>query len=91
MLTSVCLSIVMIHGVTGHYLKTWTSKEGDVCWPRDLLPEMTSLLGVTRTMTFGYTAGESGTKIDLDIEAVAWELIHNLERVRYQPEVVRSR
>lgn len=79
-------SIVTIHGLTGHFMKTWTT-EDDVCWPRDLLPKMTTLLGTTRVMTFGYAAGQLGTKLDLDIEDAAWQLIHGLEKVRSTPEV----
>jgi len=67
-------------------MKTWTT-EDDVCWPRDLLPKMTTLLGTTRVMTFGYAAGQLGTKLDLDIEDAAWQLIHGLEKVRSTPEV----
>lgn len=38
-------------------------------------------------MTFGYAAGQLGTKLDLDIEDAAWQLIHGLEKVRATPEV----
>ncbi|KAB5540561.1 hypothetical protein GE09DRAFT_1205853 [Coniochaeta sp. 2T2.1] len=77
--------IVTIHGLTGHFMKTWTT-EDDISWPRDLLLKMTTALGATRTMTFGYAAGQLGTKLDLDIEDAAWQLIHGLERVRSTSE-----
>jgi hypothetical protein len=80
-------SIVTIHGLTGHLMKTWTT-EDDICWPRDLLPQMASVLRPTRIMTFGYAAGQLGTKLDLDIEDAAWQLIHGLERIRSTPEVI---
>ncbi|KAK8124802.1 P-loop containing nucleoside triphosphate hydrolase protein [Apiospora kogelbergensis] len=79
--------IITIHGLTGHYMKTWTT-ESDVCWPQDLLPKMTSRLGVNRIMTFGYAAGQHGTKVDLDVEDAAWKLIHGLERIRTTTEAL---
>lgn len=38
-------------------------------------------------MTFGYAAGQHGTKVDLDVEDAAWKLIHGLERIRTTTEV----
>jgi hypothetical protein len=78
--------IITIHGLTGHFLKTWTTVDG-VCWPRDLLPKMTPRIGPTRIMTFGYAAGRHGTKLDLDIEDAAWKLVHEIERVRSTKEL----
>lgn len=33
-------------------------------------------------MSFGYSAGQHGAKVDLDIEDASWKLIHELQRVR---------
>ncbi|KAK8041953.1 hypothetical protein PG993_006476 [Apiospora rasikravindrae] len=49
---------------------------------------MTSRLGVNRIMTFGYAAGQHGTKVDLDVEDAAWKLIHGLERIRTTTEAL---
>jgi hypothetical protein len=47
---------------------------------------MKARIGVTRIMTFGYAAGGHNTRLRLDIEDVAWKLIHSLEGARAAPE-----
>ncbi|KAH8659272.1 hypothetical protein BGZ60DRAFT_414934 [Tricladium varicosporioides] len=81
--------VILIHGLTGHYVKTWTLKrqKDSVFWPRDLLPKVESRTGPIRIMTFGYAAGQHGSQVDLDIEDAAWQLINELERVRTTPEL----
>src|SRR4051812_27865539 len=52
-------SIVVVHGLTGDALQswTWTPQPGtggtDVCWPRDLLHKT---IEAARVITFGYDA-----------------------------------
>ena len=46
-------SIVFIHGLTGHLLKTWTADGASVPWPTEFLPQK---IPNARIMTFGYDA-----------------------------------
>ncbi|KAK3349003.1 Alpha/Beta hydrolase protein [Lasiosphaeria hispida] len=46
-------SLVLIHGLNGSPIETWTHKKSKVCWPRDLLPKQQPL---TRVLSFGYSA-----------------------------------
>ncbi|KAJ6101843.1 hypothetical protein N7486_004270 [Penicillium sp. IBT 16267x] len=57
---------------------------GEICWPRDLLPQ--ALPVVARVLTFGYDAGRFGVNTNLDIEDAALQLINELERVRSTSE-----
>jgi hypothetical protein len=63
-------------------MKTWTTEDGLVCWPQQLLPQLEFQTGSMRILTFGYAAGQHGTEVDLDIEDAAWQLIHELEDIR---------
>lgn len=52
------ISFVLVHGLTGDYVNTWTVKpgwrrKGGYCWPQDLLPELYPNL---RIMSFSYDA-----------------------------------
>jgi hypothetical protein len=58
-------SIVFVHGFRGHRTETWS--KGNICWPRDLLPNEGALSN-TRILSFGYDStvvGPSGhTRLD---------------------------
>ncbi len=43
-------SIVLVHGINGHYINTWKADDGTI-WPVDLLSEQ---LPEVRVMTYGY-------------------------------------
>ncbi|WEW58160.1 hypothetical protein PRK78_003628 [Emydomyces testavorans] len=77
-LTGIIHSILMIHGLYGHAIFTWSV--GDICWPRDLLPR--ALKSNVRILTFGYNAGRYGIPANLDIEDAAIQLVYWLEAVR---------
>ncbi|KAK0729542.1 hypothetical protein B0H67DRAFT_524503 [Lasiosphaeris hirsuta] len=47
------LDLVLIHGLNGSRIETWTHKKSKVCWPKDLLPKQQPL---TRVLSFGYSA-----------------------------------
>jgi triacylglycerol esterase/lipase EstA (alpha/beta hydrolase family) len=48
-----CISLVLIHGLDGNRIRTWTHQQSKVFWPKDLLPKKQPQ---TRVMTFGYSA-----------------------------------
>lgn len=78
-LTAPSYSIVLVHGLNGQRMRTWTLD--DCCWPRDLLPQT---LPGTRIMTFGYdsavvsSAGTSANSLSLH----AGSLLSDLSAVR---------
>jgi len=45
------LDLVLVHGLQGHEIGSFTDKSTGVCWPRDLLPEAQPR---TRVLSFGY-------------------------------------
>ena len=48
---SAATSLVLVHGLQGHEIGSFTDKSTGVCWPRDLLPEAQPR---TRVLSFGY-------------------------------------
>ncbi len=46
-------SIVFVHGLTGNRANTWSHKESQTLWPKDLLAKD---LETARIVTFGYDA-----------------------------------
>lgn len=75
----------MVHGLTGHYLKTWSTNA--VCWPLHLLPQVERITGRVQILSFGYAAGQNGSEVDLDIEDAALQLINSLEDIRSRAQV----
>jgi len=49
------VSIVFVHGLTGHRVKTWTHTESGTFWPADLLKQDVHLRR-SRVLSFGYDA-----------------------------------
>ena len=76
-------SVVAIHGFNGDPFKTWTHKESDVLWLRDLLPEE---LPNARIMTYGYNARFKNFTTHQDLRTIAAKLITELVDVR-KPDV----
>ncbi|DAA78513.1 TPA_exp: Uncharacterized protein A8136_4489 [Trichophyton benhamiae CBS 112371] len=69
--------ILLISGLTGDPINTWSY--GDICWPRDLLPQ--ALSSPVRILSFGYNPSRH-SNVYPDIEDSALHLISELERVR---------
>ncbi|RFU35449.1 hypothetical protein B7463_g869, partial [Scytalidium lignicola] len=75
------VDVVAIHGLNGHYSRTWTSQRGSESanWLKDFLP--TQLLN-TRIMSFGYNSTVQFSKSDADISTFAEQLLEELLAVR---------
>jgi hypothetical protein len=75
------VDVVAIHGLNGHYSRTWTSKHGSKSgnWLRDFLP--TQVLD-TRIMSFGYNSAVQFSKSDADINTFAEQLLEELLALR---------
>lgn len=74
---------MFVHGLNGHPYHTWSTKQPDVFWPTDLLPQALEEQRV-RILTYGYNAtvsaftdGTSRDKIHNHAEHLASELVAN--------------
>ncbi|KAF2004056.1 hypothetical protein P154DRAFT_427728 [Amniculicola lignicola CBS 123094] len=72
-------SIVAIHGLGGHAIRTWTHSQTGVMWLQDLLPDE---IPNTRIMTFGYDARFHNFTGNEDLTRIALELLTALEQER---------
>jgi hypothetical protein len=70
-------SIIAVHGLGGHPLKTWT--EGENLWLRDFLP---TSIPEARIFTFGYDSGIAFNKSVSNIGDYGRDLIESLRSVR---------
>jgi hypothetical protein len=76
------VDIVAIHGLNGHYEKTWTEtlKDGtQVNWLRDLLPKKARN---ARIMTFAYNSTVQFSKSTSDVFTFANQLLEHLLATR---------
>lgn len=72
------IDIVAVHGLNGHYRKTWTAlSEGakGECWLQDFLPEQ---IPNARIMSFGYNSAVQFSKSVADIGTFAEGLLEDL-------------
>ncbi|KAH9232177.1 hypothetical protein K456DRAFT_1798044, partial [Colletotrichum gloeosporioides 23] len=74
------LSIVAVHGLDGHWTRSWTADNG-VFWLRDLLPES---LPEARIYAYSYDSRTRGgdTPLTLDISDHGRELVSELTLTR---------
>jgi hypothetical protein len=80
------ISIVLIHGLNGDSISTWTSTVTKSCWASDLefLPP---LFPTARVLTFGYNANIMKNAVEGRITEFAENLLGELEGVRYRDAV----
>ena len=74
------LSIVAVHGIGADGDTTWTSKENNVKWLRDLLPGSTPNIRVLRYSWNSKWLGKDN--IEQDCSAVAFQLLVSLKAAR---------
>lgn len=73
------LSIVAVHGLGGHWKKTWTGAS-DKLWLRDFLPGQLSDSGIkSRIMSYGYDSDTAFSKSVTDIDDAAGMLLYRLD------------
>lgn len=71
------LDVVAIHGLNGHYQKTWTETTSPrmVNWLQDLLPEQ---LPNARIMSYSYNSAVAFSKANIGIKTFAEQLLEDL-------------
>jgi alpha-beta hydrolase superfamily lysophospholipase len=76
------VSIVAVHGLGGHWERTWTHENG-TNWLQDILPAQ---IPRARIMKFGYNANTAFSKSVEGVDDVALMLISRVEIKRQQLE-----
>lgn len=76
-LTSGVTDIVAIHGLNGHYEKTWTAEESQYNWLRDALSGSRTTMMV-RVMSYAYNAKVKYSKSTADIFDFADQLLESV-------------
>ncbi|KAK5994660.1 Protein SERAC1-like protein [Cladobotryum mycophilum] len=71
--------LVAIHGLKGHAIKTWTHKQSQVMWLRDLLPKG---LPNARIMTYGYNSRFVNFTGHQELRNIAMKLLSELVDLR---------
>jgi hypothetical protein len=79
------LSIVAVHGLGGHWERTWTDENGKL-WLRDFLP---SQIPNARIMSYGYNSDTAFSKAVTDINDEAAMLLNRLNNERCDKEKTR--
>lgn len=80
------VDIVFIHGLNGHYMRTWTHQKG-TCWPKDLLPQA---LPAARIFSYGYPSQIFAGRSVAGIREFAKQLMSCLDSERAE-DVSRDR
>lgn len=71
-----------MHGLGGHWLRTWQAADGAV-WLRDRLPQLLAEHNIqARTLSYGYDADFIFTNTVNDISVVARDLLNQIDSVR---------
>ena len=83
-------SVVLIHGLHGDRIATWTysSGHGSIFWPKDLLPADT---GEARGLSCGYDANIAhfwARPSENRMDTFSNDLVQQLENDRYQIDAV---
>ncbi|KAH6950863.1 ankyrin repeat protein [Fusarium avenaceum] len=78
------IDIVAIHGLNGHYSKTWTDKRTGVNWLQDLMPCKSA-----RVLSFSYNSTVKYSKSDANIYDFADQLLEGLNASRQSEEEQR--
>ena len=72
-------SLVAVHGLNGHAFGTWTHKQNNIMWLRDILPHN---LPNIRIMTYGYNACYFNFTGDHNLRSIAQKLLGELVDLR---------
>ena len=73
------VDVVAIHGLNGHYEKTWTDERSGFNWIRDAIPK---ILPTARITTFEYNSAVQFSKSTSDIYTFGDQLLESLLVVR---------
>lgn len=80
------VDVVAVHGLNGHYLKTWECLNAageEIVWIRDFLPKQ---LPSARIMSYGYNSAVQFSKSIAGVGTFAEQLLEDLRSWRLTPE-----
>jgi hypothetical protein len=77
------VDIIAIHGLNGHFERTWTSKSNNVLWLRDLLPQQ---LPGSRIFSFEYDSRIFSDSV-MKLDDYALKLLSSILSMRVTEEV----
>lgn len=78
-LASEAIDIVAVHGLNGHYEKTWTNETSQFNWLKDGIPKVIPL---ARVMSFSYNSSVQFSKSTSDLFVFADQLLESLSAER---------
>ena len=67
--------VVFVHGLNGHWSRTWTYEKNGTCWPRDLLP---GTLPGARIFSYGYPSEIFASKSVAGVRDFAKDLLSDI-------------
>ncbi|KAK1989533.1 hypothetical protein LZ30DRAFT_576096 [Colletotrichum cereale] len=70
-----CIDVVAIHGLNGHFLRTWTDEETDINWLAEFIPR---IMPASRVMSFSYNSTLQFSKSTSDLFVFADQLLENV-------------
>ncbi|KAI9795942.1 MAG: hypothetical protein M1833_006590 [Piccolia ochrophora] len=80
------IDIVAVHGLGGHWEKTWTDKNGKL-WLRDFLPSQLQEVSINaRIMSYGYNSKTAFSRAITNIDNDAEDLLNRLDNRRETEE-----
>lgn len=77
------IDIVAIHGLNGHYLRTWTDERTGLNWLSDLIPRV---IPAARVMSLSYNSVLQFSKSTADVSAFGRQLLEGLMAERQSEE-----
>lgn len=80
-------SIIAVHGLGGHWRRTWTSRSSQKNWLEDFLPGQLEAESIAnRVLSYGYDSDTAFTKAVTDIDDAAGSLLDRMIGERQSPQ-----
>ncbi|KAK0638981.1 hypothetical protein B0T16DRAFT_462695 [Cercophora newfieldiana] len=77
------VDIIVVHGLGGHWLRTWQAPDDGAIWFRDRIPAVLAEANIScRVRSFGYNSAFTFTKGETNIAGSAKDLIDRVQLLR---------